>query len=75
MTGVQDDALAALIELHRGLDRQGPGSEPLVARIARLRPEATGAMAQAIAEMDAEIDLFRRFGASYGYTFYILAAA
>lgn len=48
--------------------------DPLLARIAQLRPEASPELAEAIAETETEIDLFRRFGDSYGYTFYILGA-
>ena len=47
---------------------------PLERRIKQLRPTATPTMLSVIAETEIEIDLFRRFGESYGYSFYLLRA-
>lgn len=50
---------------------------PLVARIATLRPQADtdDALAEVLAEASAEIEHHRRFGAHYGYVFYLLDLA
>jgi cyclopropane fatty-acyl-phospholipid synthase-like methyltransferase len=50
--------------------------EPLAARVEALRGEAEHdpALATAIADTMAEIDLWRRCGAHYGYVFYLLHA-
>jgi hypothetical protein len=47
---------------------------PLLRNIERLKPEAGSddALAQAIAQTTAEIDLFRRCHSEYGYVFYLL---
>lgn len=47
---------------------------PLERRIAEIRPTASPVMQCVIAETEAEIDLFRRFGETYGYSFYLLRA-
>ena len=49
---------------------------PMLVRISELRESARSdpALATAIAEAEREIALHRRFGASYGYVFYLLAA-
>ena len=47
---------------------------PLLDRIGTLRPTANDAMRQVILETEQEIDLFRRYGGHYGYTFYLLRA-
>lgn len=47
---------------------------PLEHRIRELRPSASPAMQGVIAETETEIDLFRRNGESYGYSFYLLRA-
>lgn len=47
---------------------------PLEARMADLQPDATGVLAEVIAETRREIDLFREFSSAYGYTFYVLKA-
>jgi hypothetical protein len=39
-----------------------------------LHPGASPVMRCVIADTEAEIDLFRRFSSSYGYTFYSLRA-
>lgn len=48
--------------------------DPLLANIKRLGPEAKDDqfLAQAIHDATAEIDLFKRFSADYGYVFYLL---
>jgi len=48
--------------------------DPMEARLAMLRPRyATDAQASAMIEdSQAQIDLYRRFAASYGYVFYVL---
>lgn len=48
---------------------------PLASRIESFRPTAQGAMQRVIRETETEMDLFRRHGAAYGYTFYVLEAA
>lgn len=50
--------------------------EPLAARVDALRDEAEAdpALAAALAETTAEIELWRRCGAHYGYVFYLLRA-
>ena len=48
--------------------------EPLLARIEALRPTASPQLQQVIQDTEAEIDLFRRWGTEYGYTFYVLRA-
>jgi serine/threonine-protein kinase HipA len=45
---------------------------PLEQRMARLAPAADPALAAAIGETRREIALFRRYGDSYGYVFYLL---
>lgn len=45
---------------------------PLVQRLERLRPTADAALREVIAATEAELDLFRRHGDSYGYVFYLL---
>lgn len=47
---------------------------PMLARIEELRPEAQRdqELAGVMAEAEQEIDMHRRFGASYGYEFFIL---
>ncbi len=47
---------------------------PLRLRIEQLRPTASAVMQRVIEETEIEIDLFRRFGESYGYEFYLLRA-
>jgi len=47
---------------------------PLMTRIDDLRGDATPAMSGVIDETKEEIDLFRRYGDDYGYTFYIMQA-
>lgn len=47
---------------------------PLERRIKELRPTANTVMQNVIAETETEIDLFRRFGETYGYSFYLLRA-
>ncbi len=47
---------------------------PLLTRIEVLRPTANPQMQQVIQDTEAEIDLFRRCGTEYGYTFYVLRA-
>jgi len=46
---------------------------PLLARVAQLEPEARDneVLAGAIAEVHHEIELFERYGATYGYVFYV----
>jgi serine/threonine-protein kinase HipA len=50
---------------------------PLLDRVKILRPRAAeaSALAAAIAETEREIELYRRFGRSYGYVFYLMRAA
>lgn len=50
---------------------------PLLDRVEILRPNAPAgsALAAVIAETEREIELYRRFGRSYGYVFYLLRAA
>jgi SAM-dependent methyltransferase len=45
---------------------------PLLTRIERLRRTAGRALRAAIAGAEAEIDLYRRHGRSYGYVFYLM---
>lgn len=45
---------------------------PLLQRIERLRPTADAALREVFAATQGEIDLFRRYGDSYGYVFYLL---
>ena len=47
---------------------------PMQERVARLRPsaEADSALAAVLDETDREIDMFRRYGDSYGYVFYLM---
>lgn len=45
---------------------------PLEQRMARLAPAADPALAAAIGETRREIELFRKYGDSYGYVFYLL---
>ncbi len=47
---------------------------PLERRVEALRPAASPTMLSVIAETESEIDLFRRYGESYGYSFYLLRA-
>jgi SAM-dependent methyltransferase len=47
---------------------------PLARRIEILRLIAEGALQSVIRDTEAEMDLFRRHGDSYGYTFYVLEA-
>jgi SAM-dependent methyltransferase len=47
---------------------------PLESRMEELHPGASPVMRCVIADTEAEIDLFRRFSSSYGYTFYSLRA-
>ncbi|MFZ1731323.1 MAG: class I SAM-dependent methyltransferase [Bacteroidota bacterium] len=47
---------------------------PLKERIKSLRQTSDHVMQTVIHETDTEIDLFERFGYSYGYTFYVLQA-
>jgi len=49
--------------------------DPLMARMDVLRPHADSAMQAAIRETEAEMELFRAFGDTYGYAFYVLQAA
>ncbi|UCG32333.1 MAG: methyltransferase domain-containing protein [Phycisphaerales bacterium] len=51
--------------------------DPLIERMAALRPRAAGdaALAQVIAEHEREIDMHRRFGHTYGYVFYLMRKA
>ncbi|ERN39992.1 methyltransferase domain protein [Rubidibacter lacunae KORDI 51-2] len=48
---------------------------PLRARMTELKPHADPDLLEAIAESEHEIDLFRRYGDSYGYAFYLLRRA
>jgi serine/threonine-protein kinase HipA len=50
---------------------------PLLDRVEILRPGAPAGsdLEAAIAETEREIELYRRFGRSYGYVFYLLRAA
>jgi SAM-dependent methyltransferase len=48
---------------------------PLLDRIAALRPTASGDLIGVLHETEREIDLYRKHGHSYGYVFYILRAA
>lgn len=45
---------------------------PLLQRMERLRPTADPALREVIAAAEQEIDLYRRYGDSYGYVFYLL---
>ncbi len=45
---------------------------PLLHRVARLRPTATGALSTLLDETEREINLYRRHGDSYGYVFYLM---
>ncbi|MFP2926344.1 SAM-dependent methyltransferase [Pyxidicoccus sp. 3LG] len=45
---------------------------PLLQRVEQLRPTADAALREVIAATEAEIDLFRRHGDTYGYVFYLL---
>ena len=47
---------------------------PLLARVRELEPDARGneVLAAAIAEVHQEVELFERYGATYGYVFYVL---
>ncbi|MBW7849935.1 MAG: class I SAM-dependent methyltransferase [Rhodospirillales bacterium] len=45
---------------------------PLARRIAELRPTADAAMRAVLAANEAEIDLYRRHSAAYGYVFYLM---
>lgn len=45
---------------------------PLEQRIASLRPEADAAMLEVLQGLETEIELFRKYNAYYGYTFYLL---
>ena len=49
---------------------------PLLARVDDLEPEArgNGVLARAIAEVRQEVELFERYGATYGYVFYLCRA-
>ena len=47
---------------------------PLERRIEELRPAASPVMLSIISETETEIDLFRRYGETYGYSFYLLRA-
>ncbi|MBL7648306.1 MAG: class I SAM-dependent methyltransferase [Candidatus Hydrogenedentes bacterium] len=47
---------------------------PLLERVEALRAQADPVMSQVIHDTEVEIDLFRRYAAEYGYTFYILRA-
>jgi len=47
---------------------------PLLDRIALLRPTASGELIALLDETEREIDLYRKHGHSYGYVFYILRA-
>jgi len=44
---------------------------PLLDRIAALRPTASGDLIGVLDETEREIDLYRKYGHSYGYVFYI----
>jgi SAM-dependent methyltransferase len=46
--------------------------EPLEQRMAAQAPRADPSLAEVIAETRREIDLFRRFGDTYGYVFYLM---
>jgi len=46
--------------------------EPLAERSARLRIDAGPALAQVLDANDREIDIWRRFGDSYGYVFFVM---
>ncbi len=48
--------------------------DPLERRMLELRSKASAAMRHVIAETEAEIVLFRRYGQAYGYAFYVLRA-
>ena len=50
---------------------------PLKARAAKLRQEGglSPAVAQALEECDVEIDMFERYGDTYGYVFYLMRKA
>ena len=45
---------------------------PLSRNIERLRPTADGALRAVIEETEREIEMYRRFGSSYGYVFYLM---
>jgi cyclopropane fatty-acyl-phospholipid synthase-like methyltransferase len=47
---------------------------PLLDQIERLRPTADASLTRLLDETGREIELFRRFGDSYGYVFYLLRA-
>lgn len=47
---------------------------PLLSRIAALRPTASGDLVGLLSETEREVDLYRKYGHSYGYVFYILRA-
>ncbi len=47
---------------------------PLLHRIAQLRPAATGELIRVLDDTEREIDLYRKYGDSYGYVFYLLRA-
>jgi hypothetical protein len=45
---------------------------PLEARMAQLAPDADPALAAVIAETRGEIEVYRRYGDTYGYVFYLM---
>lgn len=49
--------------------------EPLLERMHSLRPTADAVMLVVIAETEVEIEMFRKYGHLYGYSFYLLKAA
>jgi serine/threonine-protein kinase HipA len=46
---------------------------PLLARLAELRSEADAGLRAVIEDTEREIDLYRRYGDTYGYVFYLMA--
>lgn len=48
--------------------------DPLLARVASLKPTADPVMASALAETELETSIFRAHSDHYGYTFYVLRA-
>jgi serine/threonine-protein kinase HipA len=83
MGGVAENVAAAVAAGYEALDTwvlPAPAwwddyYTPLLDRIARLRSAAGEDLRAAIAAAEAEIDLYRRHGDTFGYVFYLLRRA